>query len=111
MDRIELYYAQNNEIFTDLILILIDDHDEITINLHKIILYSSCIYFKKLLTNCKEKHSKKIIMQVSNVFVYYDTIMSFYGQKMNSGKLPEWQHSLEFIKCFDFLGLKMDIDL
>src|SRR5918996_6184989 len=101
MDRIELYYAQNNEIFTDLILILIDDHDEIIINLHKIILYSSCIYFKKLLT--KEKDSKKITMKVSNVYIYYDTIMLFYGQKMNSGKLPEWEHSLEFIKCCDFL--------
>ena len=111
MNLDELYETFNNELFTDITLIITDNTNEITIDLHKVILYSSCIYFKKLLTNFKEKHLNEITIEVPNAFVCYDIIMSFYGQKTNIGNLPKWQHLLESVRCFDFLGLKSEADL
>ena len=107
----KLYQAVNDELFTDITLTLIDSTNKITMDLHKIILYSSCIYFEKLLTNFKEKHLNEITIQVPNAFVCYDIIMSFYGQKTNIGNLPNWQHLLEFVRCYDFLGLESDTNL
>ena len=109
MDLHKLYQAVNDELFIDITLTLIDRNNEITMDLHKIILYSSCIYFEKLLTSCKEKHLNEITIEVPNAFVCYDIIMSFYGQKTNIGNLPGWQHLLESVRCSDFLGLKSDI--
>ena len=109
MDFHKLYQTINDELFTDITLILSDANNEITIDLHKNILYSSCIYFEKLLTNFKEKHLDQIRIEVPNAFVCYDVIMSFYGQKTNIGNLPDWLHQLESVKCHDFLGLKSDI--
>ena len=43
MDFHKLYQAVNDELFTDVTLILTDADNEITMDLHKIILYSSCI--------------------------------------------------------------------
>ena len=109
MDFHKLYQTINDELFTDITLILSDANNEIAIDLHKNILYSSCIYFEKLLTNFKEKHLDQIRIEVPNAFVCYDVIMSFYGQKTNIGNFPDWLHILESIKCHDFLGLKRDI--
>ena len=109
MDINKLNDAFNKDYFIDLTLILSDANQEITIDLHKIILYSSCLYFEKLLTNCKEKHLNKIQIQVPNAFVCYDIIMSFYGQVTNLGNLQQWYYLLEYIRCCDFLGLEKDI--
>ena len=111
MDLTELYDAFNNEILTDITLILTDEKTEIKVKLHKIILYSSSIYFKKLLTNFKEKNLNEITITVPNAYVTYDIIMTFYGQKTNIGYLPEWKHLLESIKCNDYLGLENDFTL
>ena len=108
MDLTELYETFNTELFTDVTLILTDEHREIKLRLHKIVLYSACIYFKKLLTNFKEKDSNEIIIIVPNAYVTYDIIMSFYGQKTNIGNIPKWKHLLESVKCKDYLGLKYD---
>ena len=92
MDINKLNDAFNNDYFIDLTLILLDANQYITIDLHKIILYSSCLYFEKLLTSCKEKHLNKIQIQVPardkpssvtefclpNAFVCYDIIMSLF---------------------------------
>src|ERR1700678_1392603 len=99
MNPNKLHDAINNDLFIDLVLTLKDDINEITMNLHKIILYVSCCYFEKMLTNCKEKNLDKIIIKVPNVFVTYDIIMSFYHQQTNIGNLPKWKHLLESIKC------------
>src|SRR6202453_204535 len=100
MDFIKLYNTIDNNLFIDLSLTLIDANHEIKINLHKIILYSSCIYFEKLLTNCKEKYLNEITIDVPNAFIVYDIIMSFYRQKMNIGNYSEWKYQLELIKCY-----------
>ena len=111
MDLAELYDAFNNEILNDITLTLTDKKTELVVKLHKIILYSSSIYFKKLLTNFKEKDLNEITIIVPNVYVTYDIIMTFYGQKTNIGNLPEWKHLLETIKCKDYLGLKNDYNI
>ena len=107
MDKLQ--YALDNQIFTDLKLTLQDDHHEITLYVHKIILYSKCVYFEKLLTNCKEKYLDDISISVPNAFVCHDIIMSFYGHSTNIGNLPEWQHLLETIICDDFMGIPNNI--
>lgn len=51
----------DNHLFADLSLTLKDDNNEITPHVHKLILYSHCIYLEKLLTNCKEKFKYQIL--------------------------------------------------
>ena len=111
MDYNKLFHTINQNLFTDLLLTLDDGTKQITMHLHKIILYSSCLYFEKLLTTLKEKNERHITIKVPNAFVSYDIIMSFYCQKTNIGNLPSWQHVLESIKCFDFFGLPFDSTL
>jgi WD40 repeat protein len=108
----KLYESINKNKFIDLTLILTDGiNQEIHMNLHKIILYSSSIYFEKLLTVAKEANFNSISINVPNVYVSYDIIMSFYGQKTNIGNLPNWKYLLESFKCNDFFGLTNDLDL
>src|SRR3990172_2553760 len=111
MDYSKLYGTIDNNLFTDLILTLDDGINQITSYFHKIILYSSCIYFEKLLTTFKEKNQYQIKIEVPNAFVAYYIIMSFYHQTTNIGRLPQWQHTLESVKCYDFFGLSVDSTL
>src|SRR3989304_684981 len=111
MDYQELYNTHKENLFTDLSLKLVDQNNTITIQLHKNILYSSCIYFRKLLTSFKERNLNEITIHVPNTFITHDIIMSFYGQKMNSLNLPNWQYLLETIKCWDFLGISFEPDI
>jgi len=87
-----------------LTLVLCDKNNRLIIHVNKNILYSSCIYFEKLLDKFQEKNSNSITIEVSNAYVAYDVIMSFYGQETNSGNLPRNKHLLELIKCHDFFG-------
>ena len=111
MNSDRLYYHVKEKLFVDLTLTLIDATNEITIDVHKVILSSGCIYFEKLLTNCKEKNSNNITINVPNTYVSYDIIMSFYNQKTNVGDLPAWEHLLESYKCYDFFGLDFGPEL
>lgn len=97
-----MYSLIEKNLFVDLILILKDGTNEITMNLHKSIVYSACVYFEKLLTNCKEKDQKCITINVPNVFVTYDIIMSFYKKITILGNLPKWKYTLDSLKCYDF---------
>src|SRR3990172_12802394 len=133
MDYHKLYQATEIGLFTDLTLILKDDCNSISLNLHKIILYSSSSYFEKLLTSFKEKNSNNIIIEVRDAQIAYDLIMSssskslcdlesrgsekvcfahfrrsLYGQKTNSTDYPEWKYKLELAICADYFGLQSD---
>src|SRR3989304_1352302 len=105
MDYHELYSSFKENLFTDITIVLMDEKHHLTIDSHKIIL-SLCIYFKKLLTNCKEKNANSITIIVPNVDVIYDIIMSFYGQKIE--KLHNWKYLLDYVKCCDFLGIELN---
>jgi WD40 repeat protein len=111
MNYDKLYSFIQNNLFTDLVLTLHDDTHQLIINVNKNILAASCIYFEKLFTNCKEKTLNNITVEVPNVYVTNDIIMSFYGQEINSGNLSDTRHLLESIKCNNFLGLYYDLSL
>ena len=104
------------ENFTDLVLILTDGFDKISIDVNKNELCSSSSYFKKLLTGFKEKSLNEITMLVSNVAVFYDVILSINDrEKIISGEnqhgMPQWLYLLDLFKCYDFLGLDFDFNL
>lgn len=105
MNKIKLQFAISEKLFSDLTLILSDSSQDINVDVHKIILYASCPYFEKLLTNCKEKNSNIIPIEVHNSFVAYDTIMGFYNQVTNLGELDKWNQVLESIICKDYFNL------
>ncbi|AKI80633.1 putative BTB/POZ domain-containing protein [Acanthamoeba polyphaga mimivirus] len=108
MNYNKAYESVKANIFCDLELTINDGVNKLVTNVHKIILYSSCVYFEKLLT-FGENYPNSIEILVPNTFVVYDIIMSFYGQKINSGNYPEWKIYLESYRCRDFLGLELDI--
>ncbi|AEQ60458.1 hypothetical protein [Acanthamoeba polyphaga mimivirus] len=108
MDFNKLYVLAQNNLFTDITIILKDESNEIMLNLHKNIIYSSCIFFEKLLTSFKEKESSKIILNVPNAIIVNDIIWDFYGQKIKSHNYPEWKYFIESYKCFDYFGMNTD---
>ncbi len=108
MNYDKAYDLVKNNHFCDLKLTIDDGTNKFVINVHKIILYSSCIYFEKLLM-FGENQLNDISMMVPNACVIRDIIMNFYGQKINSGNYPEWKIYLESYRCYDFLGLEFDI--
>ncbi|AGD92936.1 putative BTB/POZ domain-containing protein [Megavirus lba] len=120
-----LHNDLNQKLFTDLSLILSDGNNTITIDVHKIVLYCSCIYFQKLLT-FNETAEKMIKINVPNVYVAHDIIESFYDKvwdkesksfiqvrkqsNYNTVKYPEWKYTIELHKCNDYFGLDVDLD-
>lgn len=106
MNYQELLAFQQQNILTDLTLILSDNITKLSINVHKVILAANCTYFKKLFIEFSEKDKEEIILIVPDVNATYDIIMSFYGQTMNN---TGWKHILQLYRCYDFFGLKTDI--
>jgi WD40 repeat protein len=111
MDYDKLYLLLQEKLFTDLTLVIRDKSNQIIIDINKNILYASCVYFEKLLTNCKEKTLNNIAIEVPNTYVVNDIIMSFYGQQTNSGNLSQNKHLFESIKCRNFFNMNIDSSL
>lgn len=100
----------DDDVLTDVTLTLVDGKRDIVYKFHKLILYASSEYFQKIfLGDFKEKNLDTLLMNVPNAYVCYDVIRSFYGDKTNLGGLPDWKHSLEYIKCCDFLGIELNL--
>ncbi|AZL89608.1 BTB/POZ domain-containing protein [Megavirus baoshan] len=125
MDFNFLFNDLDQKIFTDLSLILSDNDNTITIDVHKIVLYCSCIYFRKILT-FNETGDKIIKINVPNVYVARDIIESFYNKVWdnksksfiqirkqyieNSIDYPEWKYTIELHKCNDYFGFDVDLN-
>ncbi|AEQ61003.1 WD40 family protein [Acanthamoeba polyphaga mimivirus] len=108
MDLDKLYQLAVNNQFTDIILVLEDDKETITIGAHKCILYASCPYFEKMFaTTMKESIQSRINIRVPNSHVFCNIISGFYGQKIKSGNIEPWKYQLDTILCRDFLGLEI----
>lgn len=106
MDFSKLKTALDAGILTDLKLILVDDHDnEVIMNVHKLVLYLSCVYFEKLLTKFREKDLNEITLRVPNAPICCDIIRSFYNLEEISVNIPTWQKSFEKIICYDFWNM------
>ena len=85
-----------------------DDDKMIKLSVNKNDLCTKIPYFNTMLTNFKEKTSNKINITVPNVCVAYDVIMLLLGTKTNIGQIPEWEHTLKFIECYEYFGLEFD---
>ncbi|QTF48907.1 mg93 protein [Acanthamoeba polyphaga mimivirus] len=111
------------ELFSDILLHVVDKNETIILPCHKIILYFACDYFKKLFSTFKEKDLKEIDIIVPNAFVSCNIIKSFYKEYLhkecsnksfqkysvdNTQLLEEWQYTIEEYKCRDFFMLETD---
>ncbi len=106
----ELYQDMTDKIFTDLILVLTDQHKSISINVHKNILACSSIYFYKCLT-FNNNNEAKLVVHVTDALIARDIILSFYNQNINSTDYPDWKYLLKTIKCRNFFCLPNDAKL
>ncbi|AHA44997.1 putativeBTB/POZ domain-containing protein [Hirudovirus strain Sangsue] len=89
--------------FSDLELILVDKTNSLSINVHKVILYSAIPYFTTMFDNFKEKDCPSIKMEVIDVVVVSDIIKSFYGIETNND--PDWEYLLKEYISLDYLQL------
>ncbi|AVL94412.1 WD40 repeat protein [Moumouvirus australiensis] len=106
------------ELFSDIVLRVVDKNRTIVLPCHKIILYFACDYFKKLFSTFKEKDFKEIEIIVPNAFVSCNIIKGFYKEYLNESLqkysidgaqlLEEWQYTIEEYKCRDFFMLDTD---
>ena len=106
-----LHLLIEDNVFSDITVVLSDGTNKLELGLHKNILYCSCQYFRRMLTNFKEKAADTIELIVPHAYVTHDIIMGFYQKKTNRGNLPEWQHILTSYLCLDYFGLPLDIEL
>lgn len=100
MDMNELYVAFQNNILTDLKLVLEDHNQKIRLDIHKIVLYTVSPFFRTLLTQFRDKNAAKIKITVPYADVTYDIIMTGYGQKNNLGS---FEYLLKKIFVLDYL--------
>lgn len=91
---------------TDIVLVLKDSNVEIRMHLHKIILYCSCEYFRKMILFNFDKPIQ--CMNVSSAGITRDIILLFYGIQPEIDNYPEWFYILETIKCRNYMCLQYD---
>ncbi|AQN68651.1 BTB and WD40 domain containing protein [Saudi moumouvirus] len=103
----KLWSFTSEQIFTDLVLIIKDDKEVITINLHKNILAASSPYFMEILNNAQTE--KYLTIFVPNAKICYNIISDFYGQKINHYNYSPEEYFLEECKCKISLGLEIDL--
>src|SRR5581483_1080771 len=111
MDFNKLCQDLHNKKYTDVEIILVDDNKQLNINVHKVILACSSDYFDKLFNFGTEKFQHQITINVNDVNIAHDIILSFYGQNINSVDCSHWKYLLESIKCRCFFCLPNDISL
>src|SRR5581483_9624134 len=109
MDFNKLYQDLHNKKYTDVELILVDSNRQLIMNVHKVILACSSEYFDKLFNFGTEKFQHQITINVNDVEIAHNIILSFYGQNTNSINYPHWKYLLESIKCRCFFCLPIDI--
>jgi hypothetical protein len=109
-DYHRIYLPTQEKVPCDFTLILCDASKSITFDVHKIILHNNCTYFNKMFKHFTKPSTNSVAIGCPNIYVSYDMIMSFYGQRTNLGNLPEDKHLLESIKCYDYFDANLDID-
>ncbi len=85
--------------FTDLQLILVDNLMETTLNVHKIILISSCPYFETMFNNdFIEKNNNTLTINVPCSIICNEIILSFYGNPIKDSLLKN--HYIIYVWIF-----------
>lgn len=96
--------------FSDLKLVIKDDNESISMDVHKIVLGCCSPYFDSmLLFNEKNGTNNIIIINADNAPIMRDVILSCYGIVAHH-KYPEWYYILETFKCKHLLCIKYDIN-
>lgn len=111
MDFLELQSNLDNKFLTDFCLVLKDTQNEITVDVHKIILASSCPYFKKLFSFGEETIHNRAVVNIIDAKIAFDLVMSFYGKNINTTDYPEWLYQLRLYQCRKFFCLQNDTDV
>jgi WD40 repeat protein len=99
-----------NKIYTDIEIILVDNHNTISIHAHRSILDFSSDYFHNLFKFGKEKNQSSISINVCNAKIAHDLILSFYDQKINPSSCSA-KYLLEMFTYRSFFGLDNNVEL
>src|SRR5579872_3334649 len=97
-----------NPIFTDANLTLVDPNKTITLPVHRFLLASASLYFRNLFTFGSNLDKTDFTVNVNDVDIWHDLIMSWYGHNVNSGNYPPWLHLLKTFESKSFLCLDLD---
>lgn len=109
MDNLKILFEEN--LFSDLQLIIEDSNESIVLNVHRNILYFSCDFFKKLLVGpFSETNNKSIKITVHNSKITSCVIKNFYGIDEKFHEYPDWMYNLETYRCYDYFGIKIPVD-
>ncbi|AKI79629.1 putative BTB/POZ domain-containing protein [Acanthamoeba polyphaga mimivirus] len=93
----------DNDILSDVKLILKDGKKELSLNLHKIVLYTHCKFFQAMFVGFEESTKKEIILNVQNVDICRDIIKEFYGFESPSvTRYQNWKCRLEYHICCNY---------
>jgi hypothetical protein len=109
MDTAKAYQDLTDQNYTDVQLIITDLDDpsqEISMHVHRVILATTCDYFHRLFLFGENRQKTSFKMQVDDVEMIHDIILTFYGQVRNDS---DSRYILRMIKCRDFLGMPNDI--
>lgn len=97
-------YLFNNQLLSDLTLLLVDANIVIELPVHKCILHANCPYFKGMFDGRYCSDSKQVVT-VSNSQMAQDIIASFYGIELPVEGY-NFQQMLDLYICRDFFGLE-----
>nr|URM61846.1 BTB domain containing protein [Mimivirus sp.] len=97
----------DSEILSDVKIILVDDKNQLSLNLHRVILFARCQFFEKMFSNFKEAIQFESVVNVIDVNVARDIIKNIYGFEINQP--DDWQYKLKYCICCDYFGLKCQL--
>ncbi|AUV58979.1 BTB POZ domain-containing protein [Bandra megavirus] len=97
----------DSEILSDVKIILVDDKNQLSLNLHRVILFARCQFFEKMFSNFVEAKQFDVIVHVIDVDVAQDIIKNIYGFEINQP--DNWQYKLKYYICCDYFGLKCQL--
>ncbi|AAV50998.1 putative BTB/POZ domain-containing protein [Acanthamoeba castellanii mimivirus] len=98
----------NNNKFSDCKLVLDDGNVQVTLNVHKCLLYMNSLYFQAMFDNFKEQEYSEIKIRVQNSQIATDVIKSFY-EKSNVIN-ADWQYQLDYAIETKFFGVEYVLD-
>ena len=107
MDLNTVYQFSLDKLFTDVTITFDDGQDQITHNLHKVVICSASPFFLAMFTNhLQESQVTSVTVHVDNSQIASDIVASFYGQKTKSLDITDWKYKLLEYKQLDYFGIK-----
>lgn len=98
----------DRKLFTDLTITLFDEIDTLKIDVHKIIISASFLYFENILTSTNEN---EIEINVPNAQISRDLILSCYDRLTIPENMSKTIWMIEYIRCCNYFMIPHDIQL